>query len=74
MNNDANTLKFKTNINCGGCVAKVSPFLNQAKGIGQWEVDTANKEKILSVRPEGITEKEIIEKVQQAGFTIERWA
>ena len=23
------TLQFKTNINCGGCVAKITPFLNQ---------------------------------------------
>jgi hypothetical protein len=25
------TLKFKTNINCGGCLAKVTPFLNEEK-------------------------------------------
>ncbi len=27
------TLKFKTNINCGGCVAKVTPELNATEGI-----------------------------------------
>ena len=26
-------LKFKTNINCGGCVAKVTPFLNAETSI-----------------------------------------
>lgn len=65
------TLKFKTNINCGGCVAKVTPFLNEADGVCHWEVDTTNKDKILSVHSEGITEQEVIQKVQEAGFKIE---
>jgi copper chaperone len=46
--------KFKTNINCNGCVEKVSPFLINADGICHWDVDTANKDKILSVHSEGI--------------------
>ena len=66
-----NTLKFKININCGGCVAKVTPFLNDENGICHWEVDTTNKDKILSVHSEGITEEEVIQKVQEAGFKIE---
>ena len=71
MNTNDTTLKFKTNINCGGCVAKVTPFLNDADGICHWEVDTANKDKILSVHSEGITEQEVMKKVQKAGFKIE---
>lgn len=71
MKTDDNTLKFKTNINCGGCVAKVTPFLNDADGICQWDVDTANKDKILSVNSKGITEEEVVRKVQEAGFKIE---
>jgi len=64
-------LQFKTNINCGGCIASVKPHLDNAKGISTWEVDTANKDKILTVKSEGITEQEVIETVQKAGFTIE---
>jgi len=64
-------LQFKTNINCGGCVAKVTPFLNEADGICHWEVDTINKDKILSVHSDGITKEEVIQKVQEAGFKIE---
>ena len=71
MNTNDTTLKFKTNINCGGCVAKVTPFLNDADGICHWEVDTANKDKILSVHSEGITEQEVMKKVQKAVFKIE---
>ena len=71
MKTNDKTLKFKTNINCSGCVAKVTPFLNDADGICHWDVDTANKDKILSVHTEGITEEEVIEKVKAAGFNIE---
>lgn len=71
MNTHDKTLKFKTNITCSGCVAKVSPFLNDADGICHWAVDTTNKEKILSVHSEGITEEEVTQKVEEAGFKIE---
>jgi copper chaperone CopZ len=65
------TLKFKTTIKCSGCEAKVTPFLNEANGINHWEVDTNSQDKILSVHSEGITTKEVIKKVQEAGFKIE---
>ncbi len=71
MKTNDKTLKFKTNINCSGCVAKVTPFLNEADGICNWNVDTENKDKVLSVHSEGITEEEVIHKVQKAGFKIE---
>lgn len=52
-------------------VAKVTPFLNDTEGIGKWEVDTTNKDKILSVQSEGITTEQVILKVKEAGFKIE---
>lgn len=72
MNNENKTLKFKTNINCSGCVAKVSPFLNEAEGVRHWNVDTDNKDKILSVKTDGVGEAAIIRKVQEAGFKIDK--
>ncbi|OFZ65638.1 MAG: hypothetical protein A3D92_24980 [Bacteroidetes bacterium RIFCSPHIGHO2_02_FULL_44_7] len=71
MNNEKNPLQFKTNINCGGCVATVTPFLNAAEGIESWEVDTTHKDKILSVNSKGITAQEVIQIVQSAGYKIE---
>ena len=44
--------QFKTNINCGGCNASVKPHLDKAEGICHWEVDTANKDKVLTVKSE----------------------
>ena len=35
--------QFKTNINCGGCVASVKPHLDSAEGVCEWNVDTTNK-------------------------------
>jgi copper chaperone len=64
-------LKFKTNIKCGGCIATVSHFLNETAGVKLWEVDTVNKDKILTVEGEGISADIVIEKVQKAGFKAE---
>ena len=65
------TLKFKTNINCGGCIKSVSGFLNEVESIEKWEVDTTNANKILTVEGNTVTEKEILETVYEAGFDIE---
>lgn len=62
------TLKFKTTINCGGCVATVTPHLNQIKGIEKWSVDTANPQKILTVETSGLEPVVIIEKLKEAGY------
>lgn len=71
MDTNKKTFSFKTNINCGGCIENVTPFLNAADGISHWEVDTTNKDKILTVQSDGITAEEVIEKVQKAGYKIE---
>ena len=62
------TLKFKTNVNCGGCIATVTPHLNQVKGIIKWSVDTANPLKILTVETTGITPEVIVEVMKVAGY------
>lgn len=71
MEKNNQDLQFKTNINCGGCVASVKPHLDNAEGVCYWEVDTTNKDKVLTVKSKGITEQEIIDTVKKAGFTIE---
>lgn len=71
MKTENKNLQFKTNINCHGCIAKATPFLNETNGISRWEVNTASKDKILTVETNGITTGEVIQKVQEAGFKIE---
>ncbi|MFN8271964.1 MAG: heavy-metal-associated domain-containing protein [Chitinophagaceae bacterium] len=65
------TLQFKTNINCSGCVAKVTPRLNETTGIAQWNIDTNNPDKILTVQTEAASKEQVIEAVKKAGFKIE---
>lgn len=65
------TLKFKTTINCGGCVATVTPHLNQIKGIEKWSVDTTNPQKILTVETSVTKPEVIIEKLKEAGYKAE---
>jgi copper chaperone CopZ len=66
------TIEVKTNINCGSCVAKVTPVLNDTVGKDNWKVDTQNPRKILTVTAENIDEKEVINAVEKAGFKAER--
>lgn len=72
MENNNTKYQFKTNIKCGGCISKVTPFLNEATGIAEWNVDTTNQDKILTVLSSGITEDEIIATIEKAGYKIEK--
>ena len=66
------TLKFKTNIKCAGCLAGVSPSLNETAGEDNWEVDTKTPEKILTVVSDELDESSIIFAINEAGFNAER--
>ena len=62
---------FKTNINCGGCIATVTPFLEKATTIKEWHVDTDSKDKKLTVTGDQLDKSEVINLVKEAGFKIE---
>ena len=65
------TLHFKTNINCGGCLKAVAPTLNAQVGPGNWQVDTANPNKILTISTDKLTPAQVVQAVEQAGFRIQ---
>ncbi len=65
------TLKFKTNIKCGGCVAQVTPHLNADASIEKWQVDTQNPNKILTVEGDHLDPKHVAEVIKSAGFQAE---
>lgn len=65
------TLKFKTNIKCSGCVAKVTPELNNTVGEQNWNVDVENPDKILTVVADGVDSKTVLQAVNKAGFNAE---
>lgn len=65
------TLKFKTDIKCAGCLEKVTPHLNKTAGEDNWEVDVQTPQKILTVIGE-TNESRIKEAVKKAGFKAEK--
>jgi copper chaperone CopZ len=67
------TVKFSTNIKCSGCIATVTPFLNEAVGAQNWQVDLQTPEKILTVNTDNKEkETEVIKKLQEAGYKAEK--
>lgn len=66
-----NKLTFKSNINCDACVAKVTPILNENTNIKNWEVDTQNPDKILTVEGDNVDTKELATSLEKIGYKIE---
>ena len=66
------TLKFKTNIKCGGCIETVTPHLDHVNGLESWSVDTQVPEKILTVsgKNDDLAE-EVINTLKKAGYNAE---
>lgn len=64
-------MKFRTNLNCQSCVAAVKPLLAREPRIAEWVVDTAAKEKWLTVRGESLEPAVIQRLVREAGFEAE---
>jgi copper chaperone len=63
------TLKFKTNIKCGNCVAAVTPHLNSLDKAESWEVDLQTADKILTVATEtDLDNEEVIHSLEKAGY------
>lgn len=65
------TLRFKTNINCSNCLAKVTPFLDRKEGIQSWRVDIDNPNKILTVETELLDAGDIVKTIKRTGFEAE---
>ncbi|RPD51136.1 MULTISPECIES: heavy-metal-associated domain-containing protein [Chitinophagaceae] len=66
-----NTYQFKTNINCGGCIAAVTPHLEKLTEIVKWNVDTVNPQKVLTVETP-LPASEVKSAVEKAGFKAEQ--
>jgi len=66
------TLKFKTNIKCMGCMSKSTPYLNEAVGEDNWEVDIQDPNKTLTVATNETVDPDlVIRAVESAGFKAE---
>jgi copper chaperone len=66
------TIKFKTNIKCGGCIATVTPHLDSLAEVTTWTVDTNSADKILTVEGSpAVTAQQIVATLEKAGFKAE---
>jgi copper chaperone len=65
------SVKFKTNIKCSGCIATVTPFLDEALGKDSWQVDINNPSKVLTVTAEKDANK-VIQAIEKAGYKAEK--
>lgn len=62
--------KYRTNLNCGSCVAAVKSQLDNDPTIRRWSVDTADPKKILTIEGENASTERIERAVAAAGFKI----
>ena len=65
------TMKFKTNINCGGCLRGVTPALDGNGAIKNWDVDLQSPDRTLTVETEALTADEVKAVVAGAGYQAE---
>jgi copper chaperone CopZ len=65
------TVQFKTNIKCSGCVAAVTPALDNLAGQDNWEVDLQSPDKILTVTVDKAGKDEIKQAIEKAGYKAE---
>lgn len=61
---------FSTSMTCGGCLSKVTPFLDNEPSVRQWKPDLSDPRKLIHVElaPDGRPEH-IVNLIGQAGFT-----
>jgi copper chaperone CopZ len=67
-----NTLHFKTNLKCSGCVQAITSGLESLNAIEDWNVDLENPDKVLEINAKEDISEEVIEKVTKAGYQISR--
>ncbi len=66
------TLKFKTNLKCDGCVKTITPYMNGIEGIESWQVDLDSPDKTVIINTNNSKKKKMrkaVEKaLEQAGY------
>jgi copper chaperone len=65
------SLKFKTNLKCAGCMYAIQPYMDSIKGIKSWDVDLEDADKTVTVENESASVNEIKEAIRKAGYSAE---
>ena len=62
--------RYKTDLHCGSCVARVQPLLDAARDVKRWDADTTGPQTVLTVEGEGITAERVDALIRPAGFHV----
>ena len=62
--------RYRTDLRCGACVARVGPLLDAAPGIARWSADVADPNKVLTVEGDGITAEGVADVIGPAGYHV----
>jgi copper chaperone len=65
------TLKLKSTIKCGACVAKVTSDLDASVGAGHWSVDLLDPNRVLTVEADGVSLETIQDALAKTGYKAE---
>ncbi len=66
------TIRFKTNLKCGGCIKAITPGLESLNIIDTWNVDLENPDRVLEIKASVDVSEQVIESVKKAGYQISR--
>jgi hypothetical protein len=61
------THQYRTNLRCGACLEIIRPSFDREIGPGQWGVDLASPDKVLTV-PEAVPAARVAALLEQAGY------
>ena len=69
------TLRFKTDLKCAGCMYAIKPYMDALEGIESWDVDLESKDKIVEVVTKTASKEEIKKAIEdaisEAGYSAE---
>ncbi|MDY3559164.1 copper chaperone [Gemmata sp. JC673] len=62
--------RYRTDLHCGACVAKVRPLLDAAPDVRKWDADTSGPQTVLTVEGDGITAERLGALLRPAGYHV----
>ena len=66
------TMTFKTNAKCMGCLTKIEEILQDKMNREEWNLDLSDSNRPLTVTPVKLAAGEIVELISKADFKIEQ--
>ena len=67
-----NTMIFKTNAKCEGCLAKIEEILQGKISREEWNLDLSDSNRPLTVASDTLAADDVVKLISKAGFKIEQ--